>query len=213
MPRTRWIAVAVVAAVCVSGCSSKKDKEMIAQKDAELAKLQQQIQQLEGDLQSEKDKSAKLNSELNDALADYQSKEQVWLQQKESQSVVTVSDEVMFASGGTDMTDTGKAIVDRIAEVAAGYPTRNILVEGHTDDVPIGPALKEYYYSNWELSTARAASVLRYLYWKHKIDPSRLSAVGYGEYRPIADNTTENGRAMNRRVVIVIGPESRPLTQ
>jgi chemotaxis protein MotB len=81
------------------------------------------------------------------------------------------------------------------------------MIEGHTDNVPIGANIKDKYQSNWELSSGRACSVLRYMYWKHKMDPERLSAVGYGEHRPVADNDTLEGRAKNRRVTIVIGPK------
>jgi chemotaxis protein MotB len=83
---------------------------------------------------------------------------------------------------------------------------RAINVEGHTDDVPIGPELARRYPTNWELSAARATNVARYLQEKIGIDPSLLSATGYGEYHPVASNEDEEGRTRNRRIEIVLVP-------
>jgi chemotaxis protein MotB len=80
-------------------------------------------------------------------------------------------------------------------------------VEGHTDNVGIALEFQNAFRSNWELSTARATSVVHYLRNKHKISPDRMAAVGYGEHRPISDNSTPEGRSKNRRVVIEIGPK------
>ena len=76
-----------------------------------------------------------------------------------------------------------------------------ILIEGHTDSMPIR---NEKFPSNWELSTARATNIIKYLTETHKFSPNRLSAVGYGEYMPIAENTSPQGRAKNRRVDIIV---------
>ena len=76
-----------------------------------------------------------------------------------------------------------------------------VLIEGHTDSMPIRT---EKYPSNWELSTARATNIIKYLTQAHKFPPSRLSAVGYGEYMPVEQNTTPQGRAKNRRVDIIV---------
>ena len=76
-----------------------------------------------------------------------------------------------------------------------------MLIEGHTDAMPIK---SEKYPSNWELSTARATNIIKYLTQTHKFPPDRLSAVGYGEYMPIAENTSPQGRAKNRRVDIIV---------
>ena len=78
-------------------------------------------------------------------------------------------------------------------------------MEGHTDDVPIGPALARIFKSNWKLSVARAASAVRYMS-SNGISSSRLSAVGFGEFSPIADNGTDSGREQNRRVEVVLYP-------
>lgn len=85
------------------------------------------------------------------------------------------------------------------------YPEKAVLIEGHTDNVPIAPKFHDNYKSNWELSSARAHTVLHYVRGKYGIDPQRIGAVGYGEYRPIADNATDAGRALNRRVMITVG--------
>ena len=81
-----------------------------------------------------------------------------------------------------------------------------IRIEGHADTVRIGPKLKKKYFSNWELSTGRASSVVRYFLDRHGIEPTRMEAVGFSKYRPVASNDTEEGRQRNRRVEIVLTP-------
>jgi chemotaxis protein MotB len=104
------------------------------------------------------------------------------------------------------LTSEGKDILNSIWDVLQNYPDRDVLIEGHTDNVQISPQFQHRYYSNWELSSARANSVLQYVLKKYGVDPTRLSAVGYGEYRPVSTNESDEGRRMNRRVVITIGP-------
>lgn len=197
----------LVVGLAVVGCSTGGLKQTIADKDNRIGQLEQEVASLKGKLAEDQARLQRVNADLESALADFKQKEQVWVEKEKARSVITISDAVMFTSGGVDVTPEGRAIMDRIAEVAKKYPDRLIEIQGHTDDVPIGAALKEKYRSNWELAGARACSVLHYLYWKHKIDPARLSAIGYGEYRPLADNDTPEGRARNRRVVIAIGPK------
>jgi len=210
MRQYNWIfAVVLVVVIATTGCSSKKYKEQISQRDARIAELENQMTQTEQELADQQAQNAQMKQQLDNSLADYQSKEQVWLQQENARTIITVSDAVMFGSGSADITEEGKGIIDRIAGVASQYPNRPIEVEGHSDDVPIGAELKDKYQSNWELSSARASSVVRYMYWGLKLPPERLSAIGYGEYRPIADNDTSQGRGRNRRVVIVIGAEEQ----
>jgi chemotaxis protein MotB len=88
--------------------------------------------------------------------------------------------------------------------VLKDHPGRRILVEGHTDDVPIDQDYRHIFPSNWELSTARASRVLHYLLKEHQADPARLTVSGYGMYQPIAGNDSPEGRARNRRVVISV---------
>ena len=105
-----------------------------------------------------------------------------------------------FQSGSATLRANSMDAFDRIGTVLASS-TGNLRIEGHTDNVPIHTAL---FHSNWELSTARATEVIRLLLTREGIDPDRLSAAGYAEYHPIAENSTEDGRRLNRRVDIVI---------
>jgi chemotaxis protein MotB len=94
-----------------------------------------------------------------------------------------------------------------IAEALEDYPAYHLRIEGHTDDKPVSKNLKTTFASNWELSTARATAVVRYMIYGLKVDPQRLSAVGYAQYRPAADNSTKEGRATNRRIRAVVFKE------
>ena len=97
-------------------------------------------------------------------------------------------------------------LLRRIAEVLKGSPDPHILVVGHTDNVPV-TASRHLFATNWELSTARATAAVRFLCEEGGIDPARIGAAGYGEFRHIADNATEEGRARNRRIELVVMTE------
>jgi chemotaxis protein MotB len=123
-------------------------------------------------------------------------------------------DKVLFDSGKAEIKITGRRVLDKISKnLLNKYPDRQIRVEGHTDNVPIGPELKSKFPTNWELSTARATSAVRYLQEQGGVDPKRLSAVGYSEYHPIASNDTPEERAKNRRIEIILLPPESPLAQ
>lgn len=202
------VVLGVVAIVATAGCTGKY-KQQIADKDAQIANLEQQMRSLQGELEDERTRNEELSGELAKALSDYREKEQVLVEMRDSESVVTVSDDVMFNSGSADLSGSGIDIVDRISSTVKNYPDRMIRIEGHTDNVPIGEVIKDRFPSNWELSAARACSVLRYMYWKHGVNPEQLSAIGFGEYRPVATNDTPEGRAKNRRVLIIIGSKGK----
>jgi chemotaxis protein MotB len=196
----------VAPAVVLTGCSNKK---LIEEKDQQIAALQSELDELNTQLDDEKARTAKLQSDLDNALSDARSKEQVWMQEKEGLTQITLDGEVTFASGSTRITSDGKQILDKIWEVLQNYPERTVMIEGHTDNVPIAEQFQTRFRSNWELSSARAHSVLHYVKGKYNLDPQRIGAVGYGEFRPIASNDTEQGRSMNRRVVITVGPSAK----
>ncbi|HEY7068453.1 MAG TPA: flagellar motor protein MotB [Chloroflexota bacterium] len=114
--------------------------------------------------------------------------------------VISLAGNVLFDSGKADLRPEGLKLLDTLVPRLRMMPN-DLRIEGHTDDTPINTPL---YPSNWELSSARATSVARYFIERGGIGPARLTAAGYGEYRPAAPNTTREGRARNRRVDIVI---------
>ena len=200
-----FILIVLLVALLAVGCSSNKD--LLTQKDQQITELEGRVGTLEGELSGERKRATDLNAELEAALAEYKQKENVLLEKIENKSVITVSDAMMFTSGGVQLTQKATEMLDKLAGVLGKYPGREIRIEGHTDNVGIALEFQAQFKSNWELSTARATSVLHYLRQKHKVDANRLAAVGYGEYRPLADNATPEGRSKNRRVVISVGPK------
>ncbi len=115
-------------------------------------------------------------------------------------------DLIEFDSGEARLKPEGVKILKEVSELLKNVPDKHFRVEGHADNVPIGPSLQEKFPSNWELSKARATSVVRYLIEEGGLDSASLSVVGYGDTKPIASNETEEGRKVNRRVEIVLLP-------
>ena len=135
-------------------------------------------------------------------LHDLESKD-VTISKLQGKLTVNILDRVLFDSGEAILKPDGEAVLQKIAALLAAHPTLKIHVIGHTDNVPI----RSRFASNWELSTARALAAVHFLTEKAGVDPRRVGAVGYGEYRPIADNSTAEGRAKNRRIAITILPD------
>jgi len=123
--------------------------------------------------------------------------------------VVSIQDTLLFESGSATITPSARQILNQISFVLATSPNY-IKVEGHTDNLPIRT---EQFPSNWELSVLRATNVVHIMSTEGGISPERLSATGYGEYRPIVSNDTEAGRARNRRVDLVILRSKYDLTE
>lgn len=140
-----------------------------------------------------------ISQQLSSALADLINNEDVSIKQTEDWLEVEINSNFLFASGDARLAREAVPVIGQIADVLA--PVANPLqIEGFTDDQPINTPR---FPSNWELSAARAASVVNLLD-RFGIEPGRMSAIGYGEFKPIADNETEAGRQKNRRVVLVI---------
>ncbi len=119
---------------------------------------------------------------------------------------LTLEQQILFPSGKDELTADGRRTLNRIADVLArDYVGRSVRVEGHTDNAPIART-KHLYDSNWELSAARACTVLRALLDVKAVDRTRAEAVAYGEQRPVSTNDTAEGKRANRRVEIVILP-------
>lgn len=140
---------------------------------------------------------------LVDKMKDEIAAGQVEITNLQGRMAVKLTDKVLFASGSARIQTDGEAALRKLAEVLRSLDNKAMRVEGHTDNVPVnrgGP-----FASNWELSSARAMAVVRFLQ-SEGVDPSRLSAEGCGQYRPIADNETPEGRSQNRRIEIVLVP-------
>lgn len=126
---------------------------------------------------------------------------------REGKMILELPSAVLFKSGSAKITKKGKETLSKVASVLSSIEDRNLQIAGHTDDVPIK---SKKFKSNWELSAARAISVVNLLV-QEGIDPAILSAAGYGEHQPVADNSTEEGRSQNRRIEIVILPNLEEL--
>lgn len=121
-------------------------------------------------------------------------------------------DKILFDSGSVEINSRGRELLTIMAGSLKETKNQDILVEGHTDDVPLSAALRKRFPSNWELSTARAAAVARFFQQAGGIRPERLSARGYSSYRPVASNKTREGRHQNRRIEIILAPHNKMKT-
>ena len=141
---------------------------------------------------AEKIKEIVQNKKLDDAVK---------IEVTEKGIAIMLRDPVGFASGSADLKEQGKDILRDVSDVIKNNSDLKVRVEGHTDDVPIN---SNRYRSNWELSSARSLSVVELLSSKTGIHPQNMSAVGYGEYRPVVPNTSPENRSKNRRIQIFV---------
>ena len=182
----------------------------LANAQAEIQKDKDQIAALQSkvaDLEEDKNTAAQMAKGLeNEMRADLESKD-VTISNLKGKLTVNILDRVMFDSGEAILKPAGESVMRKVAAILAGHPQLKIHVIGHTDNVPIRPEARNRFASNWELSTARALAAVHFLTEKAGVDPRRVGAVGYGEYRPLADNATAEGRARNRRIAITILPD------
>ncbi len=204
MRRTGIIGIPLLLLLLLTvGCSSKaKDmqianlKDQLRQAESRADSLQQRVQMSETEIQ-----------ELRRELSQMATREELEMQIEEQYTLLRVPEELMFSSGSDKISRDGKRILDEVANIFNRHENNDIRVEGHTDNKKIKPEFWDRFRSNWELSTARATSVVRYLIDEHGIDANRLIAVGYGSNRPVTSNDTAAGRAENRRVEFYITPK------
>lgn len=126
---------------------------------------------------------------------------------RDGKMVIELSNNILFDSGSTKIKDDGQEALKQLGSVLQEIEKRDFLIAGHTDNVPINSSR---FDSNWELSTARAVEVVRFMQ-ENGVDPDHLAAAGYGEHDPIADNEAEEGRALNRRIEIIVMPNLEEL--
>ncbi len=209
---------------------NRKLGEVIGDYELKITKFEQQEQKL----LDESKKSRSQQGDLKRQLENYESEIEVWQErfqedqqarqdlvlslrdQLESAKVkvtelsnrvaVRLDERLLFDSGEAYIKASGFKVLRKIGAVLKKIHDKHIQVEGHTDARRIGGALKRRFPTNWELSAARAANVVRYLVDVVKIEPHRISAAGFGPYQPIADNKTPEGRQANRRVEFALLP-------
>ncbi|MGB5750391.1 MAG: OmpA family protein [Desulfobacterales bacterium] len=146
---------------------------------------------------------------IETSLKDQISAQEIEVVEVDDKLKVIFIDKILFNSGSVDINSGGKELLMIMAGSLKVAKDQDVVVEGHTDNVPLSSALRKRFPSNWELSTARAAAVARFLQQEVGIRPERLSARGYSFYRPIAPNKTEEGRRQNRRIEIILGPYNK----
>ena len=151
----------------------------------------------------------RLNDIIRNALLGFNSDE-LSVEVKNGKVYVSMSDKLLFKSGSAAVEAKGKEAIKVLAGVLDKNRDIDILIEGHTDNVPIKTAV---YRDNWDLSVARATSIVRILTDEYKIEPTRLTASGKGEFSPRASNETSGSRALNRRTEIILSPKLDEIMQ
>jgi chemotaxis protein MotB len=155
--------------------------------------------ELSEEILHEKQRLSEVSEQFQNVLQPYVESKLVGIKKHDFWVELEMNSELLFASGKAELSTKAIPVLEKVAEVIRDVP--NVInVEGYTDNVPISTG---FYPSNWDLSSARATSVVKQLV-KNNIPATRLSAVGYGEFHPIADNKDEEGRFKNRRVVLVL---------
>jgi chemotaxis protein MotB len=213
-----------VMSLFLSSCMVAEDKYIKKSEEAdnlskEVATLKENNKTLTDENNALKENAAKLEKkskeveaasntykELMQEMKGEVAKGQITITELKGKLTMDVVDKILFDSGESAVKEEGLAVLKRVVEILINAKDKNIRVEGHTDNVQITGRLAKKYPTNWDLSYARAINVTKYLQ-QQGIDPKILSATAFGEYQPIADNSTPEGRAKNRRIAIILLPK------
>jgi len=173
-----------------------------------LEATREQLRQAGLELQAKEEKvkeQSEAFTRMQQAMKAELESKQVALKELEGKLTLTMVEAILFDSGKAEVKQEGREALQKVAGVLKTVEDQEIVVAGYTDNVQIGERLAKIYPSNWELSAARAISVVKILV-ADGVNPENISAAGYGEYRPVADNDTPEGRAQNRRMEIILMP-------
>lgn len=187
----------------------KNKSDELTTKEKLLAERENALHDMQKVIARQDSITKRLNSILHDALLGFKSDE-LSVEVKNGKVYVSMSDKLLFKSGSAAIESKGLDAIRVLADVLNKNTDIDILVEGHTDNVPIKTAL---YRDNWDLSVARAISIVRILTGEYNIPPVRLTASGRGEYAPRASNSTAEGRTLNRRTEIILSPKLEEIMQ
>ena len=178
-------------------------EERLKAEEIEAARLKQE----QADKEEEIKRLSQAQADLTKSLEAEIAKDEVEIQQIRDRLTIKMIDQLLFDSGQADLKPAGLKVLKQLSNLLASVVAKEIRVEGHTDNLPIKGELKDRFPTNWELSTARAINVARYLIEKGGVLAANVSAAGHAETRPVASNDTAKGRAANRRIEIVLYPK------
>ncbi len=168
----------------------------------ELANQQRKLEQLQALMDQQKRAIQEIRKKMTDALVGFNSNE-LTVSIKNGKVYVSLQENLLFPSGSAVVNPKGKDALAKLAAVLNANPDITVMIEGHTDSIPIRRNFKD----NWDLSTARATSIVRILTQDYSVDPIRVEASGHSSYDPVQPNATLEGRAMNRRTEIILSPK------
>lgn len=181
----------------------KQKSNELDQKEKLIAEREKSLQEMQNIISRQDSVSKRLKETIHDALLGFKADE-LSVETKNGKVYVSMSDKLLFKSGSAAVESKGKEALKALAEVLVKNPDIDVLVEGHTDNVPIKTAV---FKDNWDLSVIRATSIVRILTADYSVIPTQVSAAGRGEYFPKASNDTPEGRAQNRRTEIILSPK------
>jgi chemotaxis protein MotB len=185
---------------------SSSSQSKIANSEMTIAEQRKRLNDLQNLIQSQRDVLNKLRKTVADALVNFKPDE-LSVEIKDGKLYVSLQEKLLFKSGSAAVDPKGKQALQTLASVLNSTPDINVMIEGHTDTVPI----RGKFEDNWALSVARATSIVRILSDEYGVDAKRVIASGRGEYFPVDDNTTSEGRARNRRTEIILSPNLNEL--
>jgi len=186
--------------------NKEAERKRLEQKNTELTALNDELGRSTKKLAQAKEELEKKSSEYENLAQSLKGEIQtgkIELSELKGKMTVKMKDKILFASGSARIGKEGQDALAKVADAFKNLQGKIVRVEGHTDDVPTDP--KSAFPSNWELSLARAMAVVKYMQ-DQGVDPTLLSAAGYGQYHPIAPNDSPENRSQNRRIEIVLAP-------
>lgn len=181
-----------------------KEREQLRQEQSQLAATLEQERLAK---EEEIKRLTRTQEELSKSLQDEISKGNITIQQVRDRLTINMVDRVLFDSGQAQVKPAGVKVLKQVSDILKTVTDKQIRIEGHTDNKPISTKLQDRFKTNWELSTGRATTVVRYLIDQGSVDRQHLSAVGYADTQPRASNDSEEGRSSNRRIEIVLYPK------
>ena len=187
----------------------EKLNALLNQKKNELNERERTINELQQMINAQNEKVQNLLSSVKDALLGFSSDE-LTVREKDGKVYVAMSDKLLFQSGSARLDKRGEEALGKLAEVLNKQTDIDVFIEGHTDNKPINTV---QFKDNWDLSVIRATSVVRILIKNYGVNPLQIQPSGRGEYMPVDDNETAEGRSKNRRTEIIMAPKLDKLFQ